>query len=183
MIATTTTQPTPFVWNEIALSEVVLIDGAPHTTRRAIGEWLEYADPQKAIDKLLERNTHIQIHGIPVKLTGMGGARDYETEVFHPIGFLLIVMESGQPRAHEMKAAVAEFVWSFVTPHRLNFREMDALIKRRADLRRELAGCTEPGAAQDAYSDYLQLSALLNSAAAPMACLAPCLRQKALPGV
>ena len=92
-------------------------------------------------------------------------------------------MESGQPRAHEMKAAVAEFVWSFVTPHRLNFREMDALIKRRADLRRELAGCTEPGAAQDAYSDYLQLSALLNSAAAPMASLAPCLRQKALPGV
>lgn len=162
MIATTTTQPTPFVWNEIALSEVVLIDGAPHTTRRAIGEWLEYADPQKSVDKILERNTHIQIHGIPVKLTGMGGARDYETEVFHPIGFLLIVMESGQPRAHEMKAAVAEFVWSFVTPHRLNFREMDALIKRRADLRRELAGCTETGAAQDAYSDHLQFVKLMD---------------------
>ena len=182
MIATTTTQPTPFVWNEIALSEVVLIDGAPHTTRRAIGEWLEYADPQKAIDKLLERNPHLEMHSVPVKLTATDG-KSYDTFVYHPLGLLLIVMESGQPRAHEMKAAVAEFVWSFVTPHRLNFREMDALIKRRADLRRELAGCTEPGAAQDAYSDYLQLSALLNSAAAPMASLAPCLRQKALPGV
>jgi len=31
-------------------------DGIPHATRAAIGEWLEYADPQKAIDKLLERN-------------------------------------------------------------------------------------------------------------------------------
>lgn len=114
MIATTTTQPTPFVWNEIALSEVVLIDGAP-TTRRAIGEWLEYADPQKSVDKILERNTHIQIHGIPVKLTGMGGARDYENRGLSPHRFP--ADRDGvraSPRAHEMKAAVAEFVWALL---------------------------------------------------------------------
>src|SRR5574337_1061440 len=103
--ANTLPTPTSFVSGEIELSEVVHIDGIPHTTRRAIGEWAEYADPQKAIDNILARNPHIEAHGIPLNLRGMDGARDYETTVYHPIGFLLIVFESGQPKAHAMKAA------------------------------------------------------------------------------
>lgn len=178
----TANQATTFSWNQIALSEVVMIDGVPHATRRAIGQWLEYADAQKAIDNILARNPHLENHSVPLSLRGTDG-KNYGTSVYHPIGFLLIVMESGQPQAHAMKAAVAEFVWSFVGPRKLSFREMDALIKRRADLRRELAGCAEQGAAQDAYGDYLHLSALLNSPAAPLVSLAPCLRQAALPGV
>ena len=71
----------PFIWKEIALSEVVFVDGVPHTTRRAIGEWLEYADPQKAIDNILARNPHLEAHTIPLNLRGMDGARDYETSV------------------------------------------------------------------------------------------------------
>ena len=126
--------PSPFVWGEIALSQVVHLEGVPHVTRRAIGEWLEYADAQKGIDNILTRNPHIEAHGIPLNLRGMDGARDYETEVFHPIGFLLIVMESGQPKAHAMKAAVAEFVWRFAGPQRLSETRRGVLMKLRLQL-------------------------------------------------
>lgn len=129
----TTNQPAAFTWNDIALSEVVMINSVPHTTRRAIGEWLQYADPQKAVDKILERNPHLENHSVPVKLTATDG-KNYDTFVYHPIGFLLIVMESGQPQAHAMKAAVAEFVWSFAGPRKLSFRENDSLMKRRMAL-------------------------------------------------
>lgn len=118
-----------FNWGGIALTETVFIDGAPHPTRAAIGEWLEYADPQKAIDNILTRNPYIESHSIPLRLRGMDGARDYETTVYHPIGFLLIVMESGQPKAQEMKQAVAEFVWHFAGPRKMSFKERMDLLK------------------------------------------------------
>jgi len=119
---------TPFHWGEIALSETVFIDGAPHASRFAIGEWLEYADPQNAIDVILGRNPYIEAHSVPVKLTGTDGKK-YDTKVYHPIGFLLIVMESGQPKAKEMKQAVAEFVWHFAGPRRMSFKERTELLK------------------------------------------------------
>lgn len=125
---------TPFASGDIQLSETIMIDGIPHATRRALGEWLEYDDPAEGIRKLLNRNSYIEAHGIPVNLTGMGGAREYETIVYHPIGFLLIVMESGQPKAIEMKQAVAEFVYQHAGPHKLSFREKDALQRRRIAL-------------------------------------------------
>lgn len=113
------TEVTPFHWGDIALSETVFIEGAPHATRFAVGEWLEYADPQNAIDVILGRNPHIKTHSVPVKLTGTDGKK-YDTKVYHPIGFLLIVMESGQPKAQQMKQAVAEFVWHFAGPKRFD---------------------------------------------------------------
>lgn len=127
------TQLTPFAHGDIALSEVEFIDGIPHVTRRAIGEWLEYADPQNAIDVILKRNPHLQTYSVPVKLTGTDGKK-YDGFLYHPIGFLLIVMESGQPKAHAMKAAVAEFVWRFAGPKHLSFREREALLKLRRTL-------------------------------------------------
>ena len=39
---------TPFTWGDITLSQVVDIDGTPHITKQAIGEWLEYIEPRKA---------------------------------------------------------------------------------------------------------------------------------------
>lgn len=146
--------PTPFVWGDISLSEVVYIDGIPHATRRAIGEWAEYADPQKAIDNILARNKHIEAHGIPLNLRGMDGARDYETTVYHPIGFQLIVFESGQPRAHAMKAAIAEFVWHFAGPRKLSDRVEIDLRK----LKRQLA--IDVAMARDAFSQQILLSEL-----------------------
>lgn len=47
-------------YENIDLTEVAFIDDIPHVTRKAIGEWLEYTDPQKAIDNLIDRNPHLE---------------------------------------------------------------------------------------------------------------------------
>lgn len=134
---------TAFNWGEISLSQVVYVDGAPHPTRAAIGEWLEYEDPSEGVRKILNRNSYIETHSIPVKLTGMDGARDYETKVYHPIGFLLIVMESGQPKAQAMKQAVAEFVWHFAGPQRLSLMERVGLLKLSCAVAAQLSKTTD----------------------------------------
>lgn len=152
---------TRFTWNAIDLSEVVYLDGIPHVTRAAIGEWLEYADPQKAIDKILERNPHLESRGTPVNLTGMGGARDYETTVYHPIGFLLIVMESGQPKAHAMKEAVAEFVWQFAGPRKLAEKARMDLLKWRSSLIVNLTKTRDAFARQAFLADLQEVSLTL----------------------
>ena len=149
-----TNQPAAFAWNDIALSEVVMINSVPHTTRRAIGEWLQYADPQKAIDNIISRNPHLETHSVPLNLRGTDG-KNYDTFAYHPIGFLLIVMESGQPQAHAMKAAVAEFVWSFAGPRKLSFRESDSLMKRRMALLDRI-GSTRDAFVQAALLAYLR---------------------------
>jgi hypothetical protein len=132
------TEATPFHWGEIALSETVFIEGAPHATRFAIGDWLEYADPQNAMDVILKRNPYIEAHSVPVKLTGTDGKK-YDTKVYHPIGFLLVVMESGQPKAQAMKQAVAEFVWHFAGPKRMSFKERLDLVKASCGIAGRLA--------------------------------------------
>ena len=38
---------TPFTWGDITLSQVVDIDGTPHITKQAIGEWLEYIEHRR----------------------------------------------------------------------------------------------------------------------------------------
>jgi len=129
----------PFSWGKINLNETVHIENIPHVTRRAVGEWLEYADPQKAIDKILERNSYIDNHSVTVNLTGTDG-KNYDTKVYHPIGFLLLVFESGQPKAQAMKQAVAEFVWHFAGPQRLSHKqcmEMDTQLMRWVKMRDE----------------------------------------------
>lgn len=122
------TEINTFNWGEIALSQVVFIEGAPHATKTAIGEWLEYADPRDAVNKILERNSYIDAHSVAVKLTATDG-KNYDTTIYHPIGFLLIVMESGQPKAQAMKQAVAEFVWHFAGPRKMSFKERMELLK------------------------------------------------------
>ena len=133
---------TAFNWGEISLSQVVYIDGAPHPTRAAIGEWLEYADPQKAIDNILDRNSYIEAHSVPLNLRGTDG-KNYDTKVYHPIGFLLIVMESGQPKAQAMKQAVAEFVWHFAGPQRLSLMERVGLLKLSCAVMAQLSKTTD----------------------------------------
>lgn len=121
-------QVTPFVWGDISLSQTIMVDGIPHATRAAIGDWLEYDDPIRSISKILERNSYIDVHSVVVKLTTTDGKK-YDTSVYHPIGFLLIVMESGQPKAQAMKQAVAEFVWHFAGPRQMSFKERTELLK------------------------------------------------------
>lgn len=67
--------------------------------------------------------------------------------------------------------------------HRLSLTEQAGLLKRRAELRKELAACPDALAAADAYVDYLHVSQLLALAAGPIDALTPALRQHLLPGV
>lgn len=110
----------PFEFENIKLKEACWINGDPYFTRRAIGEWLEYADPKEAIEQTIRRNPHIQDSrwSTTVKLTAFDG-KGYETEVYSPIGFQLIVFESSQPKAKIYKVAVAHLVVAY-TQCRLN---------------------------------------------------------------
>jgi len=125
--------PSSFAWGDIELSQTIIIDNIPHTTRSAIGEWLEHSDPVRAVSKLLDRNPHIENYSTVVNLTTIDG-KDRQVSVYHPIGFMLIVMESGQPKAHAMKVAVAEFVWHYAGPQKLNFKQQMELIKLQLSL-------------------------------------------------
>ena len=129
-----------FTYGDIALSQAVLIDEVPYVTRQAIGEFLDYEDPIRAISKLLERNPHIDEHSVVVKLTTTDG-KNYETNVYHPIGFLLIVMESGQPKAKDKKVEVAEFVWHFSNPgtERLSPKERRLIQSRISTLTMQMS--------------------------------------------
>jgi prophage antirepressor-like protein len=128
----------PLRWGDIALSQVVYVDGIPHPTGRAIGEWLEYEDPARSISKVLDRNAHIDHYSTVVNLTTVDG-KNRDTRVYHPIGFLLIVMESGQPRAQAMKVAVAEFVWHFAGPQEVSPKERNTYIREIERLTDKLA--------------------------------------------
>jgi len=176
------TETTPFHWGEIALSETVFIDGAPHASRFAIGEWLEYEDPAEGIRKILNRNTYIEEHSVAVKLTATDG-KNYDTKVYHPIGFLLIVMESGQQKAQVMKQAVAEFVWHFAGPRRMSFKERMELLKISCAITGKL-GETKDAFVRDVLIAHLREVHLSLGAPLPdVARLGKDADQLALPGV
>jgi hypothetical protein len=160
MAATASHELTQFSWGEISFSQTTYVDGVPHPTRKAIGELLEYPDPQKAIDKILERNSHIELHSVPVRLTGTDG-KFYETKVYHPIGFLMIMMESDQPKAKKMKAVVADFVWNFAGPKTMSFKETMEYIKPRRALVQDLVKIGDPAARAVLIEDLCYVSRLL----------------------
>jgi len=182
MNATTQTEVTPFHWGDVALSETVFIEGAPHATRFAVGEWLEYEDPAEGIRKILNRNSYIEEHSVPVKLTATDGKK-YDTKVYHPIGFLLIVMESGQPKAQAMKQAVAEFVWHFAGPKRMSFKERTELLKLSRALLNDL-GKTKDAFILDGLITHLrEVHLALGQPMPDMVRLGKTRDQLALPGV
>ncbi|NDY74619.1 hypothetical protein DO021_21805 [Desulfobacter hydrogenophilus] len=108
----------PFRFQGITLQEACWMDGKPFFTRRAVGEWLEYSQPDSAIKHIVTRNPHIEDDrwSTLVKLTSVEGDRDVlrELRVYDPIGFQLIVFESRQPRAIKYKIAVANLAWAFM---------------------------------------------------------------------
>lgn len=60
-------------WSDIDLSQIVRINGIPHATKTAIGEWLEYADLRDAINKIIERNSYLRRYSVAAKLTTVDG--------------------------------------------------------------------------------------------------------------
>ncbi|WP_153111527.1 hypothetical protein [Propionivibrio limicola] len=173
---------TPFVWGDIALSQTVMVDGVPHATRAAIGEWLEYDDPVRAISKLLERNSYIDDHSVVVKLTTTDG-KNYDTSVYHPIGFLLIVMESGQPKSQAMKQAVAEFVWHYAGRKQLSRKEGIELLKLRRTILNDLARTKDSFVQKALLADLNEISLVLGQAVPDVKFLGKDVSQLALEGV
>lgn len=178
----TTTTPSPFVWGTIELSQVVYVDGVPHVTRRAMGEWLEYADPQKAIDNIIDRNPHLNDHSVPLKLRGTDG-KNYDTEVFHPIGFLLTVMESSQPKAHTKKAEIAQFVWHFAGPRTMSFKERTELLKLSRTLLADLGKTKDSFVVQGILTHLREVHLALGQALPDIKLLGQDIKQMALPGI
>ncbi len=153
------TKITQFNFQEIAVSEAIFIEGIPYFTRRAIGEWLEYKDPQNGIDAIISRKSSIDSYSVPVNLSGTDG-KNYETKVYHPIGFLLIVMESDQPKATTMKEQVASFVWEYgrsnVTP-----KDRIQLGNQRINLLGKLNTCTNTFVREGLYDQLTEVTLAL----------------------
>lgn len=101
-----------FEWGDIALSQTLMIDDVPHFTGISIAEWLGYVEPKKAISTLINRNEYLKNYSTVVNMTTVDD-KNRSVRVYHPIGFLLIVMESSQPKAKAMKEAVAHFVFHY----------------------------------------------------------------------
>ena len=171
-----------FVSGDIQLSQVVFIDGIPHATRAAIGEWLEYDDPIRAISKLLERNSYIDAHSTVVSLTTVDG-KNRDVFVYHPIGFLLIVMEAGTPKAIEMKQAVAEFVWHYAKPRDMSFKEETELLKLRRVILSDLGKNRDAFVQQALISDLQRISLALGLPVPDIKFLGPAANQLVLEGI
>lgn len=151
----------PFCYGDIELSETVLINGIPHMTRRAIGEFLEYADPQKAIDNILSRNQHIFEFQYPSVLRGTDG-KNYDVFVYDPVGFMLICMESGQPKAVRMKLAIAQFVHRYLFyPQNISFKERLDLKKYRRTLLNDLEKCCDKFTQQGLLAELADVDSCL----------------------
>lgn len=113
-----TGSPIPFFFEGVQLKEACWIGNEPYLTRQAIGEFLEYSDPKKAIDKIIERNPYIDDDrfSTTVKLTVVEGGRNVTryTRIYNPIGLQLIIFESGQPKAKLCKIAIAHLVYTYM---------------------------------------------------------------------
>jgi hypothetical protein len=106
----------PFYFKNIKIQESCWIDGKPYFTRLAIGKFLEYSNPQKAIDKIVERNPHIDnsAWSVTVKMTGTDG-KLYDTKLHDPIALQLIINKSNQPKAIAFQVAVANLVVAYMS--------------------------------------------------------------------
>jgi len=109
----------PFQYQGIAIQESCWIDGKPYFTGQAIGEFLEYKYPREAINKIIQRNLHIDDPrwSTEVSLTSVEGDREVtrQARTYNPIGLQLIIFESRQLKAIQYKIAVANLVYALMT--------------------------------------------------------------------
>lgn len=107
----------PFHYEGMALKESCWIDGKPHFTSTAIGEFLGYIRPDIAIHKIISRNPYILQFRTLTKLVRVEGGKNVsrELEIFDPIGLQCIFFESHQPKAIEYKVAAAKLIWDMAS--------------------------------------------------------------------
>jgi len=107
----------PFTFEGMALKESCWIEGVPHFTYRAIGEFLEYKEAYNQIRRLVARNPYILRYQTTVNLTVVEGTKNVtrKLEVVHPIGMQCIFFESHQPAAIKYKVATASLIWAIAS--------------------------------------------------------------------
>jgi prophage antirepressor-like protein len=146
-------------------------------TRRQIGEALEYADPQKAIDKIHERRKdRLNQFSVTVKLTGTDG-KVYDTILYSTKGIYEICRWSNQPKANDFFDWVYDVLEQIRKNGRYDIRNHpDTILRRKLSLTKEIAkGLPKPKqielrrlavieAAEESGADY---SAVLAVLAAP----------------
>ncbi len=160
---------TPFQWENLQMQESVRIDGIPFFTRKAIGMELEYADPQKAIDNLIQRNDLIKSYSVPLSLRGTDGKK-YETQVLHPIGCLMICMDSNQSKAYELKEKLAQFLYahSFEEDTPLKDADMVKLTHLQQELMDKLTSEQDEDKQKMIYRRLIQVSLRLGDPVPPV---------------
>jgi hypothetical protein len=149
-----------FHYGELEFSEAIMIGGVPHLTRLAIGEWLEYADPQKAVDNIVDRNPHILEFQLPSVVRAVDG-KNREVFVYNPTGFLLIAMESAQPKAIELKIAVAKFVAHFTQVPKIKMNDYRSIRNRITALVKAIVKETDPVSVLEHWEEIVYLCDLI----------------------
>ncbi|MEO5328099.1 MAG: hypothetical protein H7829_07620 [Magnetococcus sp. THC-1_WYH] len=147
-------QPIHFSCGDIQLSQVVMIDGVPHATRQAIGEWLEYEEPRKGVAVILDRNPFIETYSTVLNLRTVDD-KNRDVRVYHPQGFLLICMESQTEKAKRMKEAIAAFVWDHVKPAPVSIKDEIALSRLQRNIIQDLTR-TKDAFGRQALANRLQ---------------------------
>lgn len=105
-----------FQFEGMALKEACWMDGKPYFTGRSIGEFLEYANPGRDINRIVQRNPHINDSrwSVVARLATTDG-KQYRIRIYDPIGLQLIIFESQQPKAIQFKIAAAHLVHAYMT--------------------------------------------------------------------
>lgn len=117
-----------------------------------------------------------------VKLTTTDG-KNYDTSVYHPIGFLLIVMESGQPKAQAMKQAVAEFVWHYAGRKEVSQKERIELLKLRRTILNDLSRTKDSFVQKALLTDLMEISLRIGQSVPDIKYLGKDAKQMELEGV
>jgi hypothetical protein len=132
----------PFIYESIRLKESCWIDGKPCFTRRSIGEWLEYKNPDRSVHNITLRHSCVDQFSILIKLVSTDG-KFYDQRVYDPIGLQLIINKSDKPKAIRFQIAVAHLVYAFMQgklqPPKRPWNQSDpGLLQRLSEIARQL---------------------------------------------
>lgn len=178
-----TNSRTALVFHDTTL-QVVDQDGEAWLRLPQIGAALGY-ESQYKVQQVYDRNASEFTEHMTavVELPTAGGVQ--KVRIFSLRGAHLLGMFARTARAAEFRRWVLDILEGVVAPletGRMTFPQRLAYLKERRSLVRELGGCRERGAAQELYSNLLQVSRLLGMTPIPMEKLAPALAQLPLEG-
>lgn len=163
---------------------VVDQDGEAWLRGLQVATALGFKNPAQDFKNLYSRNeSEFTDHMTAViDLPTAGGVQ--QVRIFSLRGAHLLGMFARTARAAEFRRWVLDILEGVVAPMetgRMTFPQRLAYLKERRSLVRELGSCRERGAAQELYSNLLQVSRLLGMTPNPVETLAPGMNQGKLP--